>query len=824
MFFAVLLVALAAVAHPVFPPSADAGRVESLKNLVAQEMNYTPQQLADMVPPQRGVAFSGCPNCYGGAQEYNVTIWKLGMGDEVVCQFCQMRFPNEKFPYNREHVITAPSGVRQVYRWHEDKDGNEFFYDARAWFERSYLWQQTKSFEFAELFALTGDNQYGDRAAALLGRFAVVYPDYPMIVDWPSRKIQFYPADQKYPYEGAFLSSVPSKLYHWAYGDIPSRSIQAYDLLRGAGYDFSRVAPFTAPDIVEKIDANLIRMSYDFFVARPDQSNNMMPYIYEDMIVAGRVGGYPEMIHHALNGTRKLAATRYFSDGWWYEGTGSYHWQTIIGLNGIHKSLKGYSDPPDWKGGELLLNADLLRDIPIVGLATQVADEAVFPDGRMIPINDTHAYDKRAPLERSVSHLWGGLGHAVSGAGEGESQFQVHLNWSGNFGHDHRDNGALILFSFGREMFSDLGYTHTKYRNWTLQTASHNTVVIDTVSQDPAKKDPFNGMGDLLFYDASHPQVRVIDLDAAPAYPAAEVYRRRLVHVHAGEGRDYVLDVFDVEGGSTHDYFLHGSADESGELATTPTLTQPVATLIPAWGGNKPYVSQYDVDYRGRSWHAYAFLRNVRTGDGAAQAVAQWTHGADGLRTRLFGPEGSQLYVFDSPSIRPADEDDNRLDDVMSRGVMLRHAGEVSRFAAVHEAFCDAPWIESAEFADGVFRVTRGGVTDVVRFEPDRIRAESSEGWHYDSGESFTGTVRSVSREGRFTLRLDRPLPELRAVRITIPGARSYVLPVESVEGDLAVVSLDPGIHYDAASAVAQYVFYPGTSHPGKLTYVAYPR
>ena len=40
---------------------------------------------------------------------------------------------------------------------------------------------------------------------------------------------------------------------------------------------------------------------------------------------------------------------------------------------------------------------------------------------------------------------------------------------------------------------------------------------------------------------------------------------RTLVVVDAGAGRRYAVDLFEVEGGRTHDYFLHGDADDAGD-------------------------------------------------------------------------------------------------------------------------------------------------------------------------------------------------------------------------------------------------------------------
>jgi hypothetical protein len=820
-----LIPILLALNHPVYPPPAEQlGLLPSLRSGVRAEMEFSPEQLADMVPAQRGLLFSGCPNCHGGAEEYYVLEWKFGMGDTVRCKYCGMVFPNEKFPENTEKVIISPSGQRQVYRWYTDEKGAEYYFEPRAWFDRSYTWVQDTALNFAQLYALTGDDQYGDRAAALIGRFAVRYPDYPMLYDHPASPVRFWPADQKYPYPGESSTSRPSKLYHWAYGDIPSRLIKAYDLLAGR-YDFTRIEPITAPNIEALIKQNLIQMSYDFFVARPDRYDNMMPYTYQDMIIAGRVGGFPEMVHHAIEGARALVSRQFFADGWWHEGTGSYHWQTVTGLINMNDLIKGYNDPQDY-AGKRLVNPDLASEIPMIGKALQVAEQAVLPNGRMIPINDTHDYDRRSALTQSVSRLWSGLGHAVLGAGNDDSQFQAHLNWSGNFGHSHSDNGSIILFAFGKELLSDIGYTHTKYRNWTIQSASHNMVIVDTISQRPPGDDPLSGMGNMLFFEGSDPHVGVIDVDASPATRDCKVYRRRLVHVHAAQGRDYVLDVFDVEGGTTHDFFLHGSSDELGEIFTTPTLQTKIETLVPEWGGRGKYDHQYQGDSDGKTYHTYDFLRQITMSPVNGPCAVQWRVGDVNLRAHLITQPGSELYTYQSPTIRNTKEDDNKVDDFQGWGMMLRHAGPASRFVAVYEPFRDATgaWVDAVDVTNNQFTVRYGGVTDTISLDADRVRVQSSAGWRYDSGAPFSGKVAAISGAGRVAVELDAPPPALRALRLMLPGGDSFVYPVESVEGKSVILAADPGLAYDAAASRVDFLAFPQISQQGSVSYVAFPR
>jgi hypothetical protein len=810
-----MLLLTGTVMHPALPPRYGADAVETLKERVATAMTMSPKELYDLVPAATGMYFIGCPNCHGGAQENGVFEYSLDMGDRVKCRFCGMMFPNEQFPNNRERVITGPrTGIQQVYRWHEDADGHQYFFEAHAWWHR-WRWTQDMALYLAHLYHYSGDTAYSDRAAAIIGRFAQVYPDYPVRFDYPYRPKQFFPADQKAPHGdvGAYRGA---KFYWWGYGDLPDTLVRAYDLVATSD-SFDRLADLLGADIRQRIDNDLIRLGYEFATAHKDSYSNMSPGMYTDMIAAGRVIGEPAMVHEAVKRFRTLMSEKFFFDGWWCEGAPSYHAQTVGNLLNVAETAKGYSDPEDY-AGQRFDNLDLESQVPLLQEAVAVGWEGVLPDGRMIPINDTWANQKRKPLAESAPRLWSGLGHAALGAGKDAAQFQVHLNWSGAFGHSHADNGSIILFAHGKELLSDLGYTHTKYRNWTVNTASHNAVVVDERSQEfGSKSKPTTG--NLLHYDDRHPQVRWMDLDASPAYPQCSVYRRRIIHVHADAGRDYVVDVFDVEGGKTHDWFLHGSADEEGVLETGVPFDTPVETLVPEWGGRGVYESELDLDTKGERFHAYGFLRDIVSAPAHGPWTATWRYGeGGGLRSHLFPQEGTTLYRFAAPAIRGAQELDANLDKHRRHGILQRRVGGPSRFIAVHEPFAAQPWLDEVRLDGDTLTVRYGDAEDTLTLADNGIEARSTAGWRYDSGEPATLALAAVERGETFAFKTDQPAPKASFARVNFPGDRTFVYRVANVEGDRVVLADDPGFEYDPAAQQARFGYFPQEIFTGPVT------
>ncbi len=809
--------------HPVY--STKDINLKALKKSVEPLMQMSLKQVIAQVPEQTGIFFIGCPNCHSGAQEMNVLGWKPGMGLKVRCNYCKMEFPNKKFPNNREKVIIAPSGARQVYRYYEDSSGHQYYFEAHALYER-WLWIRPLAENLAQIWYVTKDNSYGDRAAAIAGRFAQVFPDYAIRFDYPNAPVQFFPADQKWPYQG--LSPYRgAKWRWWGYDDIQTHLANVYDILM-AGYDWKRLDDVIGLETGKRIDRDLLRLGYEVTTANPEKYSNKSPGMYSQMIRVGRILGDPTMVHEAVKRFKDFFPKGFFADGWWKEGTPSYHDMTISSLSRVVKALEGYVDPVDWKG-ERFDNLDLTKETSLYGKALRVNIEDKLPNGRKIPINDTwgygweYGYDRSKKTDSVVSRLWPALGNATIGTGRGGNQVMLNVNWSGNYGHSHYDNGSIILYAAGQELLSDIGYTHSRYRGWTIHTASHNTVVIDQERQEAGSiKNPVTGR--LKFYDDKDPHVKVVDVDASPAYSMADVYRRRLVMVHAGPGHDYVVDRFDVKGGKVHDWFLHGMCEQEGKLETSIVLNRSIESLVPAWGGSENPKKQSDINPK--RFHAYSYLHNINRGNASESWTATWHYDSSGLRSHILSQPGTEVFRFRSPSIRLAKEDDNKLDDYMSNGIMQRHSGGASTFIAVHEPFRKSPWIKSVQM-DGKlilvrYKLNGAEIEDHITLDDNDVTVTSSAGWNYQSGKALSGQVKTLeNKDGKWILELDRQAPEVNYIRLDFSDGGTYHCPVESVHGSRLELKDDPGFSLDKNGKVKFYTF-PQDEHDGPLRYTLF--
>lgn len=819
------LTAVSQIRPAVYPPNVTG--VESMKKDLEPLLRMTVEELISHVPSESGIFFVGCPNCNGGAQEKLVLRWELGMGDKVRCTYCKMVFPNEKFPNNRENVIIAPSGIKQVYRYHENPEGRQFYFEPHAWYER-WLWIQQKAVQLASVWYATKDNDYGDRAAVIAGRFAKVFPDYAVRYDYPGRPKRFFPANQKWPYEG-IPSYRGAKWDWWGVMDISAPMANVYDILK-SGYDWKRMDKFIGPETDKRIAKDLLKLGVEFTTANPEGYGNMEPGMYRNMIRVGRVINDPAIVYDAVRRFREFLSRGFFADGWWMEGSPGYHRQSVDNLRMTADVLKGYTDPPDWKG-ERLDNLNLTQGLPLFEKAIRVRREAVLPNGRVLPINDVWATGRISDIQNpghTVSRLWPSLGNASLGHGEGDNQIMLNVNWSGNYGHSHSDNGSIILFAAGQELLSDIGYTHSKYRGWTLTTVSHNTVVIDQKDQDSGMGDDSKSVtGNLKFYDDGDPHVKVIDLDASPAYQISKTYRRRLVLVNAGPGRDYVVDRFDVEGGKDHDWLLHGMLEEEGTLETSILMKPLSGSLAPDWGGKEPPKAGTDTNPK-RFNHPYTYLRDMKTAATGGMAwTATWRYqGGVGLRSHNLSASDMQVISFRSPSVRPAEEQDNKLDDFMHNGIMLRNSGKASTFLAVHEPFRNEPWIESVENAGNAllikYKLNGVSVEDRIFITDGQITVSSSAGWKYNSGTARTGKVEGLQTAGgKYRLQLDKDAPKVSFVRLDLSDGSTRYYPVASVQGKTLELVDDPGFTIGESGKIVFHTF-PKDQHEGPLQYTLF--
>jgi len=668
---------------PIYP--AQNTNREDLEKLCAPFLALSVEELIALVPPQGGFLYSGCPNCSGGSGDDNIT-WNLSLGDKVQCQYCKVVLPNQQYPYNEQVEVETPTGGKQVFNLHVDAKGKKYWLEAKGWYMQRHILSNA-TYDLAQLYRLD-PVQYagaGQRATAIMARFAEVYPEYIVKFEYPSRDKIFMANEDRasgYRSKAGSGAGYAAKWSAWGYTDLPVPMLLAYDQLVGAA-----LVTAAQRQLIEK---DLFGGMLDFVGGHTSLVlNNMSPTLWRSQAIASNVLNRPDVTKNILPGIRELLRTDFFYDGFWNESTVSYHIQTAGGFQNVLEAL--------YPGKNAGWDVDFLKQShPEIYLAMNATKKFALPNQRYAAVNDTWGEDKRrvAKMEESSPHLLPAMGYGILGGGTGEQQWQTHLNWTGRFGHHHFGSLNLLMFAQGKELISDIGYTHTKARPWTTATASHNTVVIDQLNQERGE-EPWNARGNLLLFNTDDAGFQAVEASAPQAYSKANDYRRLLANVQSGDVH-YVVDVFNVSGGSAHDWLLHGSVDDNQilELATFDNVAlplQPVASLLPAGYEFEPPVAEKDTPKIHEGPWAYGHFQQVRQHQTPQNVKATFRYTdnpAQGLQSWVIGEVGTTYSTTRSWCSRWV-KDQAKLDETLRSSLIVHRNKATNRFVAVHVPFTD---------------------------------------------------------------------------------------------------------------------------------------
>lgn len=697
--------------HPIYT-TVDAAKAADYERRVERVMAMSEEEMLSYLPDRQFIRILECPNCYGGSQGSGVFTWSIERPNELVCRYCGLvvRVPDERYP--EEHVMAGENalGERVEYRYYlNEETGARHFFSAHILMHKRN-WIVGQCIALGEAWRATGKPEYARRAVLILDRAARVYPHYAAIHNRVPGRVTFC-ASQEPPY--------PWDAGRWGHfhNEIPRQMLLAYDLVYDSD-QFEALSQEFGYDVRARIEEDFFRAAYHAVEVSPYLVGNTVGYDPTSAAMLGRVLGDPAIVHRAVGWMMRNLDEGFFFDGTWHESP-SYHYMTLGGLRAAFSRVDGYSDPPgyvDEIDGTHFEDLDPERDLEFWGKVQDAFKPVAFPDGTSTPVHDTWAHQRRTePSDRSACAILPGYGHASLGYGVGEDQIVAQLHFSGAYGHHHLDNLNLTLWGKGRELLSDIGYTWTDQRWWTVSTISHNLVAVDRRDQAGRPSD-----GDLLWYfpAAAGSAVSVVEADGQRGYSEIEgldTYRRMLALVPLPDGEAYVVDISRTRGGSIHDWLLHGSAD----VDMTAEASLPLEPAGAEFAGPEPPRS-------------YGIWRNVQRGasdDGFTVTFRYADEPERGVRAHVVGNAPTELYLGETPSIRRAgagSQGDDRIAlDFWMPQLAARRGGDAPAhtvFAAVEEPFLGEPAIDavaalsvSPEDPNCVaFQVTSGEIVDTI--------------------------------------------------------------------------------------------------------------
>ncbi len=299
-------------------------------------------------------------------------------------------------------------------------------------------------------------------------------------------------------------------------------------------------------------------------------------------------------------------------------------------------------------------------------------------DLRFPPLDEADLRRKAVGAEKQFAGTrnLGGYGMGFLEHGRGKDGVGLAIYYGpAEAGHAHYDRLAFELVGYGKKLIPDFGYPqfaaeHKDRPAWETHTLSHTTVSVDGSRQSTKRRGVLN-------FFAESPDVQVIDVSAPNAYAGAREYRRMMMLIGGESESPYVVDLFRVEGGKSHDYSLHGFDGEFSTSGIGLSETQTEGTLA---GEDVPYSYLYDdpeLEKPGktRSFHSYvgaslSYLYNVRRGRPTGAWSATWTGADSGIHAMFPRQTVNEAVIADGrPPRKPGHPESVEF-------VLLRNSGE----------------------------------------------------------------------------------------------------------------------------------------------------
>ncbi|AMV36745.1 hypothetical protein [Planctomyces sp. SH-PL62] len=834
-------------------------------------LKLSPKELADLVPVQSGLKFCACPAC-GEPERNDPLAWSIEQPKVVECRKCKGTFPSPAFPVPNkadglvptEKVEVLPN-VWHAYPYHVvvlEKAGYaderlyldaKRDYEARAFLSKAALYAAVR---WSESKPAERDPKLAQAAAALILRFAQVYPKYAMHNDQPGIAKQLLPARVPPPYRRGFQTG------KWEWNgslETPMNLLLAYSLLRD-GADWPEAGRLLECDDPKRtIEEDLFVASAELSSRQPDDYTEDSLHVYRGLLSVGRLVGSDAMVREALARIDEFTRRGFYHDGFWRSGDVLGHRRVLGLLDGWIDGLAGAGADKGVVGKSTLPLIDLAR---VAGAA--VPSRPPDQDVQRVswPVEASYQASRR-PM------LLGGAGLALLSAGEGPHSLDVELRGPDGLTDRRSPRLAFRLSAGGVPLIDDLDERPPTANGWDLATASHNTVVVDGLNQretPQAARIPTPG-SDFKFF-AADPDFQVVTAADRFAYPISTSRYRQTFLLSRSAERTYAVSIFEVDGGLQHDQIFHAAPGRkeawrphSASSPAAGSLLPPSITFLPearpeegrwfvqAYGEFRPRLQAAvsgptQVSLGGPSPAAPLKLHllgdmpaTLVTADSAdvsaaGAEAAQAASSRSGLIVRRRTEDGGNLAsvfvtVFEPmvPGLAPLDRV-GRVESIGEAVVVLVESPEGSEHLVFNRTAGTPVRVQLANgryvATDGLAVRVRGD--DVVLAGGSFVEAAGRLVSHKGLRGTITAATRESSERGRGWFLTPGKLPEDLAVAGRTlfvehgdGSSRSWTLDsIEATpEGTRLHVREEPGFRIDVATGAAEYYQYPLTTSPG---------
>jgi len=610
-------------------------------------LKLSPKEAADLVPKQAGIRFCGCPSC-GIDERLDPLVWSVEKPAVVVCRECKGEFPGPGFPSNppgqtkpaSENVEVLP-GVWHLYPYHIPLPEHAHYPDERLYLAAKVDYEARAYLSKAALYAAVRwrdeepakrDPKLAALAAALILRFAQVYPAYAMHSDQPGQTKYLQPARVPPPYRHDYQTA------KWDWNgslETPMNLVLAYSLLRdGADWDEAGKL-LNEPHPRRAIETDLLLASAELAARQPDDFSEDSLVVYRGMLAVGRLLGNEVLLHEARARLGEFARRGFYHDGFWRSADVQGHRRVLGMLDGW---IDGLVDRP----------GDREAVPPMLDLArAAVLAVPSRPGGGEVRLTSWPAEKPVEGPRRPM--LLGGAGLALLSVGGDDRSLDVEVRGRDGQAERRFQRLAFRLSLGGVPVLDDLDERPATANGWDLATASHNAVVVDGLNQretPQATRTPAPG-SDFLFFTAD-PDLQVVTAADRHAYPVStRLYRQTFAALGWGRRR-YAVSFFEVEGGLQHDQIFHSAPGRDDEWRPLTPTTPAAGSLLPPSITFLPTARAEDGRWFVQAYGEFQPKLKAALEGPARVDLSPRAGGIPALRLHLLGDAAAALVVADS--------------------------------------------------------------------------------------------------------------------------------------------------------------------------------
>jgi ribosomal protein L37AE/L43A len=691
----------------------------------ANEVIDLPTDFFDTFIPDTGLWNRGgnfCPNCVHKKSPEGINRyfwqWDWKSPDTLTCPYCHITYPHANYPENG--ILELPR-LQKTYTFHilkeelETKDWRlgdnagkfvnqpihvSFTGNIRA---LKIQWAIVRTVDLSLAYAFTGKKTYIKPLEKILQRFAQVYSGY-LLHSYFQDTVDAdpgYATDHADALPTVFKRNASISVYDGRHGYNHEKTTTRFTRVATGLWGCSRIATelsttggaflklFQAYDLVKKhiTQKSRQKIEQDFLLelfldvkAYEPLSNKAGP-VRASRVAFGLVYNNKTELNAGLKGYHKILEGQFHPDG-------SMKESPIYGHKPIGEDL--------WRIPEMMRGTQDLYANSLLEKAFQAFTDITTPEGKYPPLDDSYVYSgtptrtfdiaakrcqilipgdggappsdfailntdlsnrpKRPSSGKAFNHYYEGRHLACVGFGSGAKHTQLYfLGEDGHRGHRHAGPLTLQLFANGREIFPDLGYICDHPGNqWVKATASHQTITIDGQNLYP-------GTASSLLGFATKVSAHFVDMHLQ--HTNGTSLRRAITLLRKPDGLPILIDLFDVEGASFHDYNTRIIAPPKS-LKIEPEL-QPRKNSL----------------YQNHSFYPLKDFQTAGKTDGGWKAT--WGRGQEKVQAHIL-TASTEVITYRSPGWRSQMEitsEPNKYLDTL----VLRNRKKHSRFVVVYE-------------------------------------------------------------------------------------------------------------------------------------------